>query len=745
MSLAQHVSAVEGIDHEPEPGDVGFDTDSIRAFPRLSRQPSITLSISYDPIPPAVGDKSTGGEKLEPIAAYEVSPKKRIAQIVIGVIACVTASGITFGFDALKTILVAEGVYKDLCTEKELRKGVRLCYLQDQRLNLTFIIASVTTNISALLVGGILDRYGPRVCGIISSVLLALGSLCLAFAEPLPFDGYIVASFLLALGGTFTFVPSFHLSNAFPRFQGLILALVTGAFDASASVFLLFRILYQSTSGAVSLRQIFLVYLFTIPTFIFVTQVFIMPAQSYQTRGELAEKMDRAQDATTDLHDSDDDLDLTATDLMRMRSHRAEQRRLSIASINDLLGTPAQQVKHVKKEDTIRANSGVWGVLHGLPASKQIRTPWFILITLFTVLQMARFNFFIATIWSQYVYMLNSATEATKLIEYFDLALPIGGIATVPFIGALLDHTSTVAVLNLLVLLSTIIGVLGAVPTVWAAYANVTLFVLFRPLYYSAMSDYAAKVFGYATFGTVYGAIICLSGLFTFTQSGLQALLHEVFEDDPEPINLGLATAGLVLGVILVMYVDIKGRDLQRQKAIAAAQAAAHASTVPDEWTRLLSVPGQRSAYGSARSLGSVLGPNGSVPVSIPTAAFGTGGGIGGAFGTSPSMTGAFAGVGTGAGAGAGTGVGAGAGSGGGGGAAPGNIGAGTNLPPGMGGAYSVGMGGPGMGEDTGAAERMRVLHATPSRSQLHRNLSTVQESAREDSLNSPSTGQSVQ
>jgi hypothetical protein len=603
------------------------------------------------------------------------------------------------------------------------------------RLNLTFIIASVTTNISALLVGSILDRYGPRVCGIISSVFLALGSLCLAFAEPLPFDGYIVASFLLALGGTFTFVPSFHLSNAFPRFQGLILALVTGAFDASASVFLLFRILYQSTSGSVSLRQIFLVYLFTIPTFILVTQIFVMPAQSYQTRGELTEKMDRAQDATTDLHDSDDDLDLTATDLMRIRSHRAEQRRMSIASINDLLGTPAQQVKHVRKEDTIRANSGVWGVLHGMPASKQIRTPWFILITLFTILQMARFNFFIATIWSQYVYMLNSATEATKLIEYFDLALPIGGIATVPFIGALLDHTSTVAVLNLLVLLSTIIGVLGAVPTVWAAYANVTLFVLFRPLYYSAMSDYAAKVFGYATFGTVYGAIICLSGLFTFTQSGLQALLHEVFEDDPEPINLGLATAGLVLGVILVMYVDIKGRDLQRQKAIAAAQAA---SNVPDEWTRLLGVAGQRSTYGSARSMNNVLGSNGGVPVSIPTAAFGTGGGIGGAFGTSPSMTGAFAG--TGAGAGGGTGAGAGP--------APGSNGAGAPpLPPGMGGAYSVGMGGPGMGEDTGAAERMRMLNATPSRSQLqlHRNLSTVQESAREDSLASASTGQSLQ
>lgn len=308
----------------------------------------------------------------------------------------------------------------------------------------------------------------------------------MAFAKDVPFDAYMAGSFFLALGGTFTFVPSFHLANAFPRFQGLILALVTGAFDASASVFLLFRLLYQSTNGGFGMRHIFLVFL-VIPLFIFVTQLTLMPSKSYETRGELTTKMEQAQDATQDVHDSDDELD-TAMEVMRVRSVRADRRRQSIASINDLLGTPAQQVQQTKRDDQIRINSGVWGILHGMPASAQIRTPWFILMTLFTVLQMARFNFFIATIWSQYVYMLNSATEATKVIEYFDIALPIGGIVTVPFIGALLDHTSTVAVLNLLVLLSTLIGVLGAVPTIWAAYANVTLFVLFRPLYYSAMS-----------------------------------------------------------------------------------------------------------------------------------------------------------------------------------------------------------------------------------------------------------------
>lgn len=116
-------------------------------------------------------------------------------------------------------------------------------------------------------------------------------------------------------------------------------------------------------------------------------------------------------------------------------------------------------------------------------------------------------------------------------------------------------------------------------------------------------------MFGYATFGTVYGAIICLSGVFTFAQSGLQALLHHVFDDDPEPINLGLATVGLILGVALVMYVDIQGRAIQRDRAIAASAAAAASSTAADERTRLL----LSSRLSRILSNTNIATPNGSI------------------------------------------------------------------------------------------------------------------------------------
>lgn len=87
---------------------------------------------------------------------------------------------------------------------------------------------------------------------------------------------------------------------------------------------------------------------------------------------------------------------------------------------------------------------------------------------------------------------------------------------------------------------------------------SVTALTCFRTI-----SDYAVKVFGFATFGTIYGTIICVSGLLTFAQSGLQALTHEVFHDNPTPINLSLAGLGLVVGVALVTYVAVAGKHVQ--------------------------------------------------------------------------------------------------------------------------------------------------------------------------------------
>jgi MFS family permease len=347
-----------------------------------------------------------------------------------------------------------------------------------------FTVAAVSTNVAALPIGTILDRYGPRVCGIIGSFCVAIGCLFFAFAFTLAesgIDGYIPGYFFLALGGPFVFISSFQLSNTFPKYSGLILALLTGAFDTSSAIFLFYRLIYQATNGDFWPKKFFLAYL-VVPAFILTVQLFLMPANSYKTVGELVV----TAEAEEDEHSSDDEIEDEGI-RERLQAARRERRESIISEITELIGSKKGQ-KAIKKEVEKKNISGVWGAMHGKTAGEQIRSLWFLLITLFTVVQMTRINYFVATIRPQYEYLLGSYDKAVDVNTFFDIALPLGGVIAVPFIGMILDNFSTAAVLSLLVGAATVIGIFGMIGHMWAAYINICLFVVYRPLYYTTVS-----------------------------------------------------------------------------------------------------------------------------------------------------------------------------------------------------------------------------------------------------------------
>ncbi|MCJ1272846.1 hypothetical protein MMC21_000635 [Puttea exsequens] len=508
--------------------------------------------------------------KENAVGAFEVSKSKRILQVALAVIYCLLAAGVVFGYAALKPVLVKEGVYSQYCSDKEHINYERTCYEQEIRLNLMFTTAAVATNVCALPVGTVLDKYGPRVSGIIGSILLAIGAVFMAFADGLPFDGYIPGYIFLALGGPFVFISSFHLSNTFPRHSGLILALLTGAFDSSSALFLFYRLIYEASHGSFTPQKFFLIYLI-VPLFILLVQVFVMPRYSYETVGELVNQAEESANGTFDQEHPDYGTEDT-TRQRQFEEQRRQHRESVVSEVTSLLGKSGN--KQQQQEEKKKEISGVWGALHGRSALQQIKTPWFILITIFTVLQMTRINYFVATVRTQYEYMLGSEYLAEHVNHVFDVALPVGGVLSIPFIGLILDHTSTTFVLGFLVTMATTIGILGVLPFTWAAYLNIALFVLYRPLYYTAVSDYAAKVFGFHTFGKVYGLIILLAGLLNLSQSGLDALTHTKFHRDPLPVNLILLLSVVIVGSVLVGYVWHQSKHMKRDHLEEEAEEA---------------------------------------------------------------------------------------------------------------------------------------------------------------------------
>lgn len=511
---------------------------------------------------------------------------KRVTQIACSIIWCLLAAGPVFGFAALKPILLAEGVYSEKCTAKD-------CIEQDLSLNFLFTIACMVTNISALPVGSILDSYGPKVTGIIGSFIILLGSLSLQNAKFINwFDGYLFGYTFLALGGPFVFISCFQLANSFPKNSGLILALLTGSFDSSSALFLIYRVIYNNYFE-LSLNQFFTYYLI-VPLFIFVCQLYVMPVDSYKTIGTLAKIAETAIDETgkpmnrdlllpqdrRESFNSDiqsfpqPSITETTSLLMNAGSH---SRRASVISRSSYASR--NSVKSVYEQDAedklINSSGGVFGIMHGYTITEQLKSPWFLLMTLFTTIQMLRINYFVATIKAQELFLYHGDEDlATTINHFFDLALPLGGLISIPFIGLLLDNLTTLTILMILSIVSIFIGIMGILSWLPGTYLGIVCLVVYRPFYYTAVSDFCAKVFGFDTFGTVYGTIIAFSGVCNILQQSMDKLTHEIFHMNPIPINSVLTLLTFIFAVSLIGYVRSQELELKRKNLELEAQEA---------------------------------------------------------------------------------------------------------------------------------------------------------------------------
>lgn len=527
--------------------------------------------------------------------ANEVSVNRRLLQCASAIFWCLLSGGPIFGFAALKPVLLKEKVYESVCdisvngtasmwgqtlaldpekfgsltislaksmvnvAEEEI---VAKCTQQDLKLNMMFTVGAMLTNVSAIVIGRSLDQFGPKFCGLVGALFLYLACAIFIFSKEIAaspslsfIDPYLVGYGSMALGGPFAYMSSFQLSNSFPAKSGTILAIITGAFDASSALFLVYRIIYNASNQTFTLDKFFKIYLL-VPTFITVMQIIVMPTDSYKT----------SPDTTLCANDSAGITENAATETDALLASEVAHHPSS-SGRRDSIGDALKQPYAIEGEEFLVEHSGgIFGILHGYSANYQLKTPWFYLMCLFATIQMLRLNYFVATVGTQYSYLLHSVSKATNLNRFFDIALPLGGIISIPFVGIFLDYCSTVAVLTVLLLVSLVIGILGVIPNFYAGMLNVAIFVAYRPFFYTAISDFCAKVFGFDTFGTVYGSIICISGVVNFFQSTLDKLTHTTFKMNPTPINIVLVLATLVIGSITVLYVKHQAAIYSKRK-----------------------------------------------------------------------------------------------------------------------------------------------------------------------------------
>lgn len=374
----------------------------------------------------------------------------------VGVLQTLLAAGIVFGWASLLPILRNEGVD-----------------LSAQAFTQIFTYGAIGNYISTLFFGVILDRFGPRWTGILSSILFASG-LCLA--------SYIDSPLFLTLGvallgfaGPGIQMPTLHLANLFGDGSGgaLFMSAQAAAFDGGTAVFAVLRTLHQSmgVSSTTFLRLYLLV-----PGWVLLTSVFVWPDKIVSSQNYAA---------TTPQQDS-------------------------------YVGAGSPYLSPRRIKPTSSKNS-----LVNAPLSVVLRHPAFYALAVWVSVHILKLNFIVATINDQLDNSTNARTAA-RLIDIFGAMLPFGFVV-LPVVAYLLDKSAIWALQ-----LANVVGILyGGILLYFPGSALLQSFVVFpavassRQMVYSTVFHQIGQVFGFDNYGVLLG----LTNVFVSTFSAVQTPL----------------------------------------------------------------------------------------------------------------------------------------------------------------------------------------------------------------------------
>ncbi|CAG2172806.1 unnamed protein product [Oppiella nova] len=119
------------------------------------------------------------------------------------------------------------------------------CAAQDKILNLIFTIGIFCMGLSSFVWGFLLDKWGLRIVRLVIGGFITGGSifLCLTNSE----RPYLLfpAVTLLCLGGVPLRIANMQFANLYPKKRSTIISLYSGAFCASAVVFVALKYLYD--------------------------------------------------------------------------------------------------------------------------------------------------------------------------------------------------------------------------------------------------------------------------------------------------------------------------------------------------------------------------------------------------------------------------------------------------------------------------------------------------------------------
>lgn len=151
--------------------------------------------------------------------------------------------GIIFGFNALTPVLQKEGIYSHLCNRTSKAAG---CSQQTTMYGYAFTTYMVVQMVMLFVVGFFVDYLGLRIVKLSSSLLFSTGAVLFALTNANNSWLIFPAGSLICVGGMAGLICNFSFSKLFTKTSVFVLALITGSYDASSSVFAFVSLGYKA-------------------------------------------------------------------------------------------------------------------------------------------------------------------------------------------------------------------------------------------------------------------------------------------------------------------------------------------------------------------------------------------------------------------------------------------------------------------------------------------------------------------
>ena len=153
--------------------------------------------------------------------------------------------GVVYGWPNMRSILRRDGVLLGpTCAANNGSSAADLCPEQELDFGVIYTLGAWSNQAARLLIGAILDRFGPRITGVTSALFFACGAAIFAFATSSA-GGLAVGFFLIGGGGAGIQLSVQSVAALFPRHRSTAMASLSGAYQLASIIYLLFEVMHR--------------------------------------------------------------------------------------------------------------------------------------------------------------------------------------------------------------------------------------------------------------------------------------------------------------------------------------------------------------------------------------------------------------------------------------------------------------------------------------------------------------------